>query len=86
VLMAWRRRDVRAHARAIRGEQRYRRLRVRRDVVVEALLDWLAARWPDRFGDAASRFRDARGGRRDEAAPAAIDAASNVIALPGRRP
>lgn len=86
VLMAWRRRDVRAHARAIRGEQRYRRLMVRRDIVVEALLDWLADRWPDRFGDAALRFRDANAGRRDEAGPAVIDAAPNVIALPERRP
>jgi len=82
VLMAWRRRDVRAHARAVRGEQRYRRFQVRRDVIVETLLDRLAARWPDRFGDVASRFRD---GRRDESAPAAIQAAPNVIPLPGRR-
>ncbi|MCF7550906.1 type IV secretory system conjugative DNA transfer family protein [Pseudonocardia sp. WMMC193] len=83
VLMAWRRRDVRAHARSLRGDQRRRRFRVRRDVVIETALDTLAARWPGRFADPASRFHEAR--NRDETAPAVVEAPPNVIPLPGRR-
>jgi type IV secretion system protein VirD4 len=86
VRMAWRRRDIRAHGRAIRVEQRNRRLQVRRDAVVEAVLDVLAARWPSRFAELARRVHDRSATRRDEVQSPEIEAPPNVIPLRGRRP
>ena len=64
--MAWRRRDVRAQRRvAARVDRRVKRrrradeARAWRDGVLERALSVLAARWPDRFGAAAARVRDA---------------------------
>ncbi|GAA1858174.1 hypothetical protein GCM10009836_42940 [Pseudonocardia ailaonensis] len=85
VQMAWRRRDVRAHARAERAARRRIRLRVRRDVVLGTIVDGLASRWPDRFGELARRVREANDARRDPAPPAAVESPANVIPLPGSR-
>ncbi|MGD9525200.1 type IV secretory system conjugative DNA transfer family protein [Pseudonocardia sp.] len=62
--MAWRRRDVRARARHARRLERWARFdrwadrqRVRRDALLETVLSALAARWPERFGEVATRVR-----------------------------
>ncbi|WP_338051414.1 type IV secretory system conjugative DNA transfer family protein [Pseudonocardia acidicola] len=64
--MVWRRRDVRAHHRAAaridahaRWQRRLEAARARREQVFERVLARLARRWPDRFGEAAARVRDA---------------------------
>ncbi|MFC4950778.1 type IV secretory system conjugative DNA transfer family protein [Pseudonocardia sp. GCM10023141] len=66
VQMAWRRRDVRAHKRAMGRVDRVAEWRQRadlaravRDLLVERVLSVLAKRWPGRFGTAAGRVRDA---------------------------
>lgn len=64
--MAYRRRDIRARARAIARIERSVRWRLRGercrawfDAALERVLVMLACRWPDRFGEAAARVRDA---------------------------
>jgi type IV secretion system protein VirD4 len=66
VQMAWRRRDVRAHHRALTRLDSAARWRERvdvatelRDEFVERLLVRLARRWPDRFAEPARRVSDA---------------------------
>jgi type IV secretion system protein VirD4 len=66
VQMAWRRRDVRSHAKAARRavwEPRLRlwaqQVRTWRERLLELVLSVLARRWPGRFGEAAARVRDA---------------------------
>lgn len=62
--MAWKRRDVRRRARLLRrieAESRWHRrgeaTRVWADGQLERLLVLLAARWPERYGEAAERVR-----------------------------
>jgi len=64
--MVWRRRDVRARHRAIARVERYaewcRRVdeaRALRDALIERALIRLAERWPERFGEASARVRNA---------------------------
>ncbi|GAA1858732.1 hypothetical protein GCM10009836_43710 [Pseudonocardia ailaonensis] len=65
VQMAWRRRDVRAHRRALgridaasRWQDRLDVWTERRDDLIERVLRRLARRWPDRFGELAQRAGD----------------------------
>ncbi|WP_308258959.1 type IV secretory system conjugative DNA transfer family protein [Pseudonocardia sp. H11422] len=84
VRMAWRRRDVRSHVRAIHRKERATRVRVWSANATVAVLDALAVRWPARFGALARRVHDAGTARR-EAPMAEIEAPDNVVPLPGRR-
>ncbi|MBP2369912.1 type IV secretory system conjugative DNA transfer family protein [Pseudonocardia parietis] len=84
VRMAWRRRDVRAHARAQRADQRSLRFRARWDAVMEGLPDALASRWPDRFAGLARRVHDAHSTRRDRPASTVVDT-DNVVSISERR-
>jgi type IV secretory pathway TraG/TraD family ATPase VirD4 len=88
VQMAWRRRDVRAHRRALarvdsaaRRRNRLDELTEWRDAVLERVLRTLARRWPDRFGELADRvgdanrmFRELRAIRRDAQPVTAVPA------------
>ncbi|NMH91645.1 type IV secretory system conjugative DNA transfer family protein [Pseudonocardia bannensis] len=85
VRMAWRRRDVRAYARAERRQELTAHVRMWTANATAAVLDALAVHWPDRFGPLARRVHDASSGRRD-APVAEIEAPDNVVPLPGRRP
>ncbi|MEU7813879.1 TraM recognition domain-containing protein [Pseudonocardia sp. NPDC049154] len=81
VRMAWRRRDVRSHARVVRREAQVGRLRRWRDNAVAGAVDALATRWPERFGALARRVRDEGVDRRERE----ITAPDNVLQLPGRQ-